>query len=287
MGYKLNNVFEEIDEEDRADMSSMSSMGLTFYEYLQTLFEMIERKIRLLPKVNFEHLSVHDLVYHGKNSGGNDISSDDEEYARMEKEITKRVTAQLEAKFKAKLEKELNAKIKEFLAMKPVSRYSQQAMAAKKTMRNREAQTTDDLLEELLKQRADLSNNVAKEFINQQVAKEMNQTIETLYNFIDKLQKQNKEREEKEKKKRAIKPSGPLSLFKDPRQSIATNVSTQSPHTVESEMPKRMQPITAHDHRKAITSMIAQETNALDEERKQSSLKTAEHSINRRRAKAR
>ena len=34
MGYKLNNVFEEIDEEDRADMSSMSSMGLTFYEYL-------------------------------------------------------------------------------------------------------------------------------------------------------------------------------------------------------------------------------------------------------------
>jgi len=45
----------------------------------------------------------------------------------------------------------------------------------------------------------------------------MNQTIETLYNFIDKLQSTNKEREEKEKKMRAPKPSGPLSMFKDVR----------------------------------------------------------------------
>jgi len=66
MGYKLNNVFEELDEEDRADMSSMTSNGLSFYEYLQTVFEMLERKLRLLPKANFEFLSVHELVYYGQ-----------------------------------------------------------------------------------------------------------------------------------------------------------------------------------------------------------------------------
>ena len=45
----------------------------------------------------------------------------------------------------------------------------------------------------------------------------MNYTIESLYKFIDNLQKNNKEQEEREKKKRAMKPTGPLSLFKDPR----------------------------------------------------------------------
>ena len=173
--------------------------------------------------------------------------------------------------------------------MKPFSRYSMAAMAAERKTRNREAQTTDDLLESLLQQRDDLGNKVAKEFINQQVAKEMNHTIESLYGFIDNLQKNNREREEREKKKRAIKPTGPLSLFKEPRTTIATtNASSHEPNaSVISDPPPRIVPITPHDHRKAIKNMLAEENLKLEEERKKSTLRSAEVSLNKRRIKPR
>ena len=110
------------------------------------------------------------------------------------------------------------------------------------------------MIEDLLKARSDLSANVAKDFINQQVAKEMNSTIGNLYGYINQLQKQNKDREEKEKQKRSQKVSvGPASLFDNTRTSTVTKISSSSP---TSEQPPPMAPITPYDQRRAINTML-------------------------------
>ena len=69
----------------------------------------------------------------------------------------------------------------------PESRYSIKAMQSQKTFRTKETMTDDSLIEDLLKARSDLSASVAKDFINQQVAKEMNSTIGNLYGYINQL----------------------------------------------------------------------------------------------------
>ena len=132
-----------------------------------------------------------------------------------------------------------------------------------------------------MKARSDLSANVAKDFINQQVAKEMNSTIGNLYGYINQLQKQNKEREEKEKLKRQKVSVGPASLFDFNRKSMATQMSSQSP-TSEQHPPVAATP---YDQRRAINNMLTSEISALAEERKQNSLRTAEYQNSRKRNK--
>ena len=120
---------------------------------------MLERKFKTLPRANSKYLSMNELVFYGQEKVENYKSkavsafSEDLDDPDLEMEITKRVTVQLEAKYKAKLNKELLAKSKQ---TSPFSRYSQHSLAAQKKTKNVEAQTTDDLVESLVKERNDI-----------------------------------------------------------------------------------------------------------------------------------
>ena len=115
MGYKMNDVVKKMDESVRADLSSsVSASGMSFYEYLSTIFEYLEQKLVALPYDYNDYLSLHDLVFVNTEDSSDSSSNtanrkeeDSEELARIEKKLKKRIQKEEQAKYKSMLETEV------------------------------------------------------------------------------------------------------------------------------------------------------------------------------------